>query len=427
MLKKSDISPSFLVFALTVLASVGFFNFHGILKENIIKLILFIFIGASTFMAYMNGRSLRGLHYHAHIYILMLAGICFSALMAYTQHDQPLTTSVIAVLPFFATYAYFFVAMKFDFDPDRIMRMYTTLAVASAVVYFINVMTMPNNAFGKPILGEDLSRGILRIPLTFIEIFPLIVFYAINKLIDTKKKIWLLPLAFASLMIFLSVVRQIIAFTAVLGFLFYFRKISIFKKLIFIVAALTIVVYVLPMIPMYRTMIELSEDQRDENEEEENIRIQAWRFYTYENQENALTAIFGNGVPSAGNSTWGIIFDSEAEVSGKFTHDVGWAGFYFFFGIISTVALLMVIFYAIFKPKLPQYQFINYWLIMILLTCSISGINLYSFQVLNVSIVLAMVYYSGNNTLGIKPQSEETTETHPQTPRLIPKYPQLSD
>lgn len=426
MLKKSDITPSFLVFALTVLASVGFFNYHEILKDNIIRLILFFFIGLSAFMAYTHGRSLRGVHYHGGTYILMLAAMSFSILMAYTQHGQPLVTSIVATLPFLMCYAYFFVMLKFNFDPDRIMRLYIVLAILSAIVYFINTATMPNNIFGKAIISEDMSRGIIRLPVVFIEMLPLLVFYAINKWVDTKKKKWLVLMTFVSIMIFLSVTRQIIALTAVLGFWFMFRRVSLFKKVLFVVGALAVVVYVLPMIPVYKTMIELSEDQSEENEDEENIRVQAWRFYTYGNQENALTAIFGNGVPSAGNGTWGTIFDSEAEVTGMFPFDVGWAGYYFFFGIIATIALLMVLIYAIIKPKPPQYQFLTYWLIFVTITSVASAPNLYYWQILDITIVLGMVYYSGTSQT-ITPHIDNNEKDCTDNTKLqqFPRYPQL--
>lgn len=52
-------------------------------------------------------------------------------------------------------------------------------------------------------------------------------------------------------------------------------------------------------------MVELSEQQIERNNtENEDIRITAWKFYTYEYQVNVITSIFGNGVPSLGNSQW---------------------------------------------------------------------------------------------------------------------------
>lgn len=429
MLKRSDFTPSFIIFTLTVLASVGFFNFHAILSDQMTKLILYLFTGASLVMAYTTGRSVRDTNCHAALYILMLAAMCFSGLMAYTQHGQPLVTSAVALMPFVLMYGYFFVMVKFNFEPERIMRLYIALSVASAVVYFINVATAPNNIFGEPIISEDLSRGIIRIPVVFIEMLPLVVFYAINKWNDTNKKIWFVLMGFASLMIFLSVIRQVIALTAVLGFWFLFRKLSIYKKVFLIVGALVVVVYVLPIIPVYRTMIELSEDQRDENDDEENIRIQAWRFYTYENQENALTAIFGNGVPSAGNGTWGTIFDSEAEVTGMFTHDVGWAGYYFFFGIISTVSLILILAFAFFKSKPPQYQFLNYWIVFLGVTSVASGPLLYYWQILDIAIVLGMVYYSSPDGIHSQTENQEDNNEEDRTDNTklqqFPRYPQL--
>ena len=319
------------IFVFTILASVGFFNYHGILSEQMIKVLFYLSVFIGLLYSFFHGRNLRDVDYPRFAYFYVLFGIAFSSVIATLTHMQGLVVSFMGDIIYLIPYLFLYIYLKMDLSTKKVMNIYMVLCAISAVVYFCNVLTVPFNMFGEPIINEDISRGIIRIYVVFIEIFPLLVFYAINKWLDTKKKKWFILIAFATLMIFLSVIRQIIALTGVLAIIFLFRNISWFKKVLMISCVGLIVVFVLPQIPIYKTMVELSEDQNEENDTEENIRIQSWRFYTYENQESPLDVLFGNGVPSIGNSTWGTIFGSESETSGRFTHYVVWAVFFCFF------------------------------------------------------------------------------------------------
>lgn len=417
------------IFILIQLAAVGFFNYHGIFSEQIAKMMLYLAIFLGMVYSFYNGRNLRDNDYPRYEYLYVLFGIALSSVMATLTHMQGLLTSFLGITSYFIPYLFLYVYLKLDLSTGKVMNIYIVLCIISAVVYFCNVFTMPFNMFGSPILDEDFSRGIIRIPVVFIEIFPLLVFYSINKWLDTKEKKWFILIAFATLMIFLSVIRQIIAITGVLAVIFLFRNISWFKKAIMLACIGAIVMFVLPQIPIYKTMVELSEDQSVTNDNEEDIRIQAWRFYTYENQESPLDVIFGNGVPSIGHSIWGTIFDSESEISGRFTHDVGWAGFFFFFGLLTTIALLLLIIKAIMHPKPPEMKFLNYWLAFILITSVASAPILYWNQIINVLAVIGMVYSPfGSERVVEENERDEAIDSsvHPSV-RFNPfkRYPQL--
>ncbi len=417
------------IFIFTQLAAVGFFNYHGMFTIPVVRVITYaaIFIGLAY--AFYYGRNLRDISYPRLPYFYLLFGIAFSSIMPPLTHMQGFMTSMMGAATYFIPYLFLFIYLKMDMVGQKVMNIFIVLCCISTVVYFSNVLTMPMNMFGQPILSEDFSRGIIRLPVVFIEIFPLLVFYAINRWFDTKDKKWFLLIAFASLMIFLSVIRQIIAITGVLAVIFMFRNISWVKKALMIAAVGLVVVFVLPQIPIYKTMVELSEDQSADNDNEEDVRIQAWRFYTYENQESPLDVIFGNGVPSIGNSIWGNIFDSESETSGRYTHDVGWAGFFWFFGILTTLALLALLVMAIMHHKPPEMKFINYWLVFIIITSVASGPILYWNQVINLMAVIGMAY-SPFSVASAVPENnpEEPLDSSVSTSALFrpfKRYPQL--
>lgn len=404
----------------TVLASVGFFNPHQMLSLPIQKALFLLAIMAGLAVALSDGIQLRGVKYPRRAYAVLMAAMPVSVLMASAFHMQSLSVSIVAFLPAYLAFVYFYILMKMDVDWRSIMKMYLWVLVAATVVYFGNLATFPNNIFGEPI-EEDLSRGILRLPLPFQEMFCVGVFYCINRWFDTNKKKWLWIAAWLFLMVILSVVRQLIALTAILSLFFLMRHMSWKIKLAFLAVLASGALIILPQIPMYQAMVELTEAQKENNEETEDIRITSWKYYTYENQTNGLTAILGNGLPSLGNSRWGIMFDAETEDNGCFYADVGWAGFYWLYGIFSVGALLTLVIAAIIKKKPADRQFLTYSFILILISGIASGVQVYHFQIVSISTLLYMTFGNTSTvTEATAPEQKRIT-----SPKHAPLYPQL--
>lgn len=408
---------------LVVLSSVGFFNPHAVLSEQMQKLAFYLSVLACFAYSAFNGVSLKGVRFPRAAYVLMLAGIGISIVMASAFHSQSLTVSVVTTLPYLFAYSFFFALMKLDVPRDSIIKSYFVLAAISTVVYFCNVATVPFNMFGEPIINlstED--RGIIRIPVVFIEFFPMLAFYCVNRWLIDKKKKWFFIYAWIAGMIILSVIRQIIALTLVLSLLFVMQNMSWKIKALTSAAVVAAVIWVLPLIPIYSAMIELSEKQAEENENEEDVRIQAWRYYTYENQTNALSPILGNGMPSAGNSRWGIQFDSETHENKCYAADVGWAGFFWYFGAIATAALVYILMSAAIKKKRMENRYLSYWLIFVMLTSFASGPPVYYWQIIDIVMCLYLVYKKDD---GSEERQPESVEIATEQDSYLPRYPQL--
>lgn len=385
------------VFLFTVLASVDFFNFHNIFGGTIGKALLYIGIIASLAVALLYGVKLRRVRYPRVALVVMLAAIMCSDVMASVFHAQSLSTSVITTLPFFLSYLFCFILLKLDIPEEKIIKTYIFLFAASTFVYFCNVLTAPNMMFGAPLTGEDLSRGILRIPVVFLEMIPLLVFYAINKLLVTRQKKWIWLIAGGVFMVIMSVTRQVIALTIVLGLLFYFRSIALKWKVLMAMCVAAFVYWVLPAIPIYQTMFELSEKQIGLNSNKQDPRLAAWEYYTIGNQTNDLSPIFGNGVPAMDKSRWANQFYSETDDNGCLAADVGWAGFFWYFGAIATICLLIIFLKALLKHKSKDRLYLNYWLIMVLIMNFMSGLILFHFQIISISVVLYLVFNKKSN------------------------------
>lgn len=409
---------------LVVLSSVGFFNPHAVVSEQMQKLSFFLSILLCFGFGSVKGVSLRGVKFPRAAFVLLLGGIGLSIIMATAFHTQSFKVSVITTMPYLFAYGFFYALMKLDVPRERLIQAYFGLAAVSTVVYFCNVATVPFNMFGEPIINLDSEdRGIIRIPVVFIEFFPMLAFYAINRWMIDKKKKWFVIYAWILLMIFLSVIRQVIALTLVLSLMFVMQKMSWKIKALTAAGVVAVVIWVLPLIPMYSAMIELSEKQAEENADEENVRIQAWRYYTYEHQTNAITPIFGNGMPSFGNSRWGTQFESETLENGCFAADVGWAGFYWYFGIIATAALAYMLIAAAVKKKRPENRYLTYWLVFVMLTSFASGPPVYYWQIIDIVMCLYMVYKK-DDAPGFFPSAGDG-ESVPEPISYMPKYPQL--
>lgn len=421
---------NYFCFLLVVLSSVGFFNYHGILSAPMQKAIFYLCIGATFVYSIVKCRSTSAVEFPRKPYILLMCCFVISAFMASAFHNQDLTTSLIATLPAIFSYGFLYILLRLDIPEQKIIKAFYVLLGCSTIVYFCNAATFPQNIFGEPMLNQDMSRGILRIKVVFIEFFPLLLFYAINRWNLTSNKKWFLLMAWMTLMIVLSVVRQCILFSGVLGFFFIFYKLSTIKKVLLISAFVGIVLVVLPMIPMYQTMMEFSQDQAESNEDVEDIRIQSWRNYTYENQTNLLTPILGNGMPSYGNSQWGTMMEGSNEMTGMFAEDVGWAGFFWYYGAIATACLIVLLLKAFKRKKRPDQQYLNYWIIYLAITTVASGPILYYYKVILLMIVL---YICFNCTPNEEAEAEADSDQHSsldnEKARMatswLPKLPQL--
>lgn len=413
---------NFAILIFTLLATVKFYNYHGIVSDPMGKLAFMVGALACIVIGALQSRNQEVAQYPRRAFAMLIAGYLVSIPMASLFHPQPLVTSIITTMPYLLAYLSFYGIMRLDISTEHIIKAYFVLCLISTCVFVANFVTFPNNIFGEPMLYEDTSRGIVRIALVFSEVFPLMVFYAIGKWLETRRVIYLVIMFYFVLFIILSVVRQAILLTILLSTWYLLRRTSWVLRCLALVAIGASVYYALTQIPMFQAMVELTEKQKEENDDKENIRITSWRYYTYDNQTNALTWILGNGMPALGKSTWGTQFDNETSEYGTFSADVGWAGLYWHFGLLAVVGLVYMIVKALLRPKIPQMQFLNYWLVYMIITTFASGIPLYYNQIFNLMVILSMAYRAPEIVSETKPTAELATDP---MPTWLPRLPQL--
>lgn len=390
------------LYILIVLSSLTFYNPFGIISPRLGKFMFYSICIISLIYAYKNGINLKKIKFPRVAYKILICGIIFSSFMATFFHEQSFKTSFIAIIPYLLGYLVFYILMKFNIPKEKIEKAIWVFCFISMGVYIINMITFPNMIFGAEKDEYDMSRGIVRLGVYSIELIVLFFFYSINQWLITKQKIYIWLILLTSIFIILSVTRQIILLSGILGVIFILKKVSLFKKIITVCLCVFIFLAILPQIPIYKTMVELSEEQAERNKtEKEDIRITAWKFYTNEYQTNELTRIFGNGLPSIGNSKWGNDFEKTISYdyggNGCFFVDVGWAGFYWLFGAFSTLSLIILLIKAILKNKQTNRQYLSYWLVFLLLTSIASAPILFYSQIISVVTTLYLVYGKEKN------------------------------
>ena len=198
------------------------------------------------------------------------------------------------------------------------------------------------------------------------------------------------------IMIILSVTRQIIAITLILGTLFFLKKSNIYQKIIFVITISLFTIYILPQIPIYKALVETTQNQIDNNKnKKEDVRIRAARFYLDEYQTNDITRIFGNGIPSIGNSKWGDDFENTTRNEGYYSSDIGWIGFYWHFGIITVLGVFILLFKAATIKKSPDHEYLTYYCWAIILLSIMSAPILIYRQVIDIMFVLYLTFAFG--------------------------------
>ncbi|MDD7715483.1 MAG: hypothetical protein PUJ84_06230 [Mollicutes bacterium] len=385
-----------IIIILIYLSAQSFFNPLGVISAQLSKFLFYGFSLIGLFVALRNKTRIKQ-RYPSKAYWLMMTAIILSVLPVWIIYDQPFVVSLVATLPMIFSYLFFFILLKYSPDKVLLMKFVKIMVVCSFVMYIANMLSFPNMIFGAGQDEYDDSRGFVRLGVQMIEFVVLWIFYSVNQWVISGRKKWFVWIAITGFLVVMSLTRQVILISVVFSFLMILQKAKLWKKIAVIAVVSLFAMFVLPEIPIYKAMMEVSEKQAEDNKyKNEDIRITAWRFYTVEYQENIVTRIMGNGLPSMGNSTLGDKF--ERTVSFKYGGngcnfvDVGWAGFYWLYGIFGVLGLLTLLVKASFSSlrKKKKYQF--YWLLFIIISSVTSAPILFHAQVVSLSIVLYLIF-----------------------------------
>lgn len=385
-----------------VFASLGFYNPMGLIDSKLQKLVMFILIlwglYKSTFKNNINIQTC----YPKYAYFLIIIGICISTFMAAVFHDdQSPLISFQASLTYLLPYLLFYILMKFQVPVEQVEKFLIFMGIVGICVNFLNMLTAPHYLFGISKENADLSRGVVRVRTTIIYIC-FLFFYSIPKYQQLRSKKWLFLLILSYLFIILWVARQYILFATILGFFLYMKRLTFMKKIIFGIALCGASYVVVNEVPIISNLIQESYEQKEKNDEGDgDIRVQAYDFYCNEYQTNTVTRFLGNGIPSIGNSLWGDSYETIIRYRGTLAADIGWGGFYFYFGVFATLGLAIMFIKSIYINKKDRFKYLNYLLCLYFLT-SFAGDTIISMEGITALMIFMYIIWAPNSSCLIR-------------------------
>jgi|WetSurMetagenome_2_1015567.scaffolds.fasta_scaffold01922_6 hypothetical protein len=387
-----------MIIILILLSGYTFFNYRGLIGESLSnRLICFsIFIG--LIVAILNGQKIKGCKDAIRYFYIIVSFILISILSVSIFHEQSLTDSIYATLITLCSYLTFYIFLRYNVSIKKLEIFFIIISIVSTIIYLINFVNFPNLVFGNLEFNISTNRGIPRIPIPFLDIIILVVYYSINKLNMSSRKIWILPVFLGIIIICMSVVRQVIFFALIVAMLLWLKQISLWKKIILIVSALAIYLYIIPQIEIFKNLTQITQEQVH-NQQTADLRTSSLAFFTYGYQTNALTPFIGNGMTFIGDgntqarqSVWGKNFEILAENHDAHITDVGWVGFFWNFGIFAAVALFLLMFNGAKLIRNNKYLYLKYWLYFEMLLGLFSGPILYNNQIMTIMLISATVY-----------------------------------
>lgn len=385
-----------LIFFIPILATVGFLNPFGITSSNsrfalqLFDVITILWLLLCCF----SKERITSKSFPIIPFVLLLISFVISFQMAYTHHAQSYRDSFFASFPTIAGYLFFLIFTKLPINNERLYHYIRVLLVISIIVYFINRLTIEDPVFkvGRVDTANESDRGV-RLWIPFLDLHIMYLYYSISNWTEKHKREYLLWILLTSVMIVLSLTRQTIFLSAMFSVLLLLEKSNWKNKILSLSLLIALYFIVIPRIGVFQNLLRVSQEQSDrQSRGKDDIRLEAWALYTVGLQDDTETAILGNGFPSMGNSSWGKYVASVSDYGHWYYVDVGWAGYYFFFGAFGVVALVILVLYSIKKRKRKENIYLCYILLHELLTSFTSAPILYSSQTLMIGLFLYMLW-----------------------------------
>jgi len=129
--------------------------------------------------------------------------------------------------------------------------------------------------------------------------------------------------------------------------------------------------------------------QKEVVEGTENLRFRAAEFFISEKNANSLTYFIGNGQPH-GDSAYGQMFQYFSLRFGFYLSDIGFAGYYYRFGLFAVLSVLIIFLRLILGKYDTKYDFIRLFMLYQLL---VSFNTVLPFDSLDGTFVIVVLMY----------------------------------
>ncbi len=377
----------------TIFTTLGFYGFkYCTLPDQLCKLLFY----SSILFSLLLKSKREVIRYNNSLdYPLKTLIIFFfiSILSAGIYEGQNIIWGFMTTMPYIMAYSYFFILKKQKFSTQEIENIIKFFAIIYMLLMTINLLSGDNALFGSATF--DHSRNAIRYRLGGISWLVLYQLLTLQKYIEYKKRKYLYITILCICFIFLSLTRQTIVLSIICSLLLFFNSKG--TKTIAITGLILIGTFsiILPKIPAVNTMYELTIKQKENKND--NIRLFTWAYYTSGYERNQIQHLIGCGVPAVGYSNYGNKIDKISNETLFFIHDVGWAGFYFLFGLISSIILIYILIKSLFIKTSQHYLYCKLFIFSRIITSFTSAPILYHYDILIIIIVLYLITFRGNN------------------------------
>lgn len=280
-------------------------------------------------------------------YFITICGIALSMIPANEVHEQSYIQSLITYREF---YLWFVLPVLFRMRPSEqtVVKSLTNCIWMMWAVYFMRILTPSLLNLENQYMEDWGEDGVFFGYVYGFSLSTIPLFYYGQRLLDDFTKKDLRWVVFLLLFIYVMHSRALMfGVILLMAISVMFGKARRKRDLILLACIIVPIVGYLTF-DAWSSLILATTEQLSDNDYNRN---KAYLYFLYGSDNTLLTNLLGQGYISTNTSS----FEADLGKDGIFTADLGFIGFWFFFGIIPVIGCLLLLFRTIFTRAMPLY------------------------------------------------------------------------
>ena len=348
-----------ILIVVVVLAALGLFHIRGMgIMIRLLDLIAVVLIiaGLILFASFEKPEFKIKKNFTVPL-LLLISGVLFSVIPAYYINNQSIGISLYQQR---YMYAFLFYFLLFYLSPrtDYIISLLFYLSVFAGVFFILQYVLYPTLITDAKVFTQ---RGTIRMNLPGTYLMHAGFFLSADRFLERLKLKYGLAALLLLTVAILSGFRSTLAiYLLIITGILILRKNVKNKALIFILYS----VFLLAGFFAFQSIITemRTSAEKESVEGTSNIRYRASEYFIKKSKEEKMSYYLGNGVPSE-RSAYGKKLALISIRHGYYLSDIGIAGFYFKFGMLSALMLIFIVFRVIFMKLPASTRFIKYFFV----------------------------------------------------------------
>ncbi len=374
------------IFLVLVLASSAAFFRIAFLGKNVIYLVQFAMIGLMFLLLLFQiiyWQIPLSKNYFSVPVLVLLSGVLISMYTAYAYHGQQVVISLWANR-YMYFFLFYFVLHVLQVSPKYLERLLFLAGVIYALAFILQYLIYPTELFD---VRMGVERGTIRIFIPGLALLNMAYLIALQKVLYKNSLPYLGFLVLFLAVFVLTGTRSIIAGPAVVTLLALFFSKRVKSRLgimILVLFAVALAFYLFQDIVLY--LVSVSEQQSAHSDE--NIRIQAARFFLSDFFPNTFAYITGNSEAHQA-SAYGLEIFSYKMRDGYYQSDIGFIGEFSKYGLFLLVSVVLIFLKGFTYPLSDDYAYVRYFMLLVLITLPLGS----SFTTPDYIVILCVAMY----------------------------------